>query len=65
MEQYKMSKQTLTVPLGSGMGGGTPTGQVLGATELPRTGNGSAVLLLALLVGGSAAFALRKLRQSL
>lgn len=50
---------------GSGMGGGTPTGQVLGATELPRTGNGSAVLLLALLVGGSAAFALRKLRQSL
>lgn len=50
---------------GSGMGGGTPTGQVLGATELPRTGNGSAVLLLALLVGGSAACALRKLRQAL
>ncbi len=59
------STNTPNADTGSGMGGGAPTGLVLSATELPRTGNGSAVLLLALLVGGSAAFALRKLRQSL
>lgn len=59
------STNTPNTDSGSGMGGAAPAPQVLGATELPRTGSGATALLLALLIGGSAAFALRKLRQAL